>query len=119
MPFGGDDMAHEPFELGRVVDQLGEQVPEVPVEQHLADVEDHALPNHKAPAHAKAPPEASDGVTLPCTARTGRTRPGWAISPGAPCSGGWSCCSNSSGRCRETRDCHGGGPAWTLGRCQF
>src|SRR3546814_13684364 len=84
MPFGGDDMAHEPFELGRVVDQLGEQVPEVPVEQHLADVEDHALPNHKAPAHAKAPPEASDGVTLACTARTGRTRPGWAISPGAP-----------------------------------
>src|SRR3546814_9380445 len=74
MPFGGDDMAHEPFELGRVVDQLGEQVPEVPVEQHLADVEDHALPNHKAPAHAKAPPEASDGVTLACTARTGRTR---------------------------------------------
>src|SRR3546814_12801216 len=81
MPLRRDDMGHEPFEPIRVGDQLGEQIAQIPVEEDAADVEDHGLPNHAPSRHAKAPPEASDGVTLTCTARTGRERPGRAHQP--------------------------------------
>ena len=40
------------------------QMAQVPVEQDAADVEDYAAIDHPTSRHAKAPPEASDGVTL-------------------------------------------------------
>ena len=40
MPLLGDDFGEEPVELRRIVDQVGEQVAQVPIEQHAADVED-------------------------------------------------------------------------------
>src|SRR3546814_11188416 len=62
MPLRRDDVRHEPFELVPIVDQLGEQMAQIPVEQDAADVEDHALANHAAPMHAKAPTDHAAGV---------------------------------------------------------
>ena len=39
MPLGRDDGGHEPFEFGGIVDQLGEQIAQVPFEQDLAHIE--------------------------------------------------------------------------------
>ena len=49
-----------------------------------ADVEDHAPANHACSRHAKAPPEASDGVTLVIKSKRGENTPRRGISPGAP-----------------------------------
>ena len=52
MPFGGDDRGHEALELGLVGDQLGEQMAQVPFEQHAADVEnDCARLAHRRRSH--------------------------------------------------------------------
>src|SRR3546814_9921490 len=45
MPLRRDDVRHEPFELVPIVDQLGEQMAQIPVEQDAAYIEDHALAN--------------------------------------------------------------------------
>ena len=80
---GAVAVQHMLHPLARIVDQLGEQIAQVPVEQDTADIENDALANHRASGHAKAPPEASDGVTL--TRKCAGTRgPGKAFSPGAP-----------------------------------
>src|SRR3546814_16025184 len=42
MPLRRDDVRHEPFELVPIVDQLGEQMAQIPVEQDAADDADHA-----------------------------------------------------------------------------
>src|SRR3546814_160198 len=88
MPLRRDDVRHEPFELVPIVDQLGEQMAQIPVEQDAAYIEDHALANHAAPMHAKAPPEASDGVTPKnlgtSKSKRGENTPRRGISPGAP-----------------------------------
>src|SRR3546814_2917738 len=61
---------------------------QIPVEQDAAYIEDHALANHAAPMHAKAPPEASDGVTPKnlgtSKSKRGENTPRRGISPGAP-----------------------------------
>src|SRR3546814_17037697 len=75
MPLRSDDVRHEPFELVPIVDQLGEQMAQIPVEQDAADVEDHVLVNHAAPMHANATPEAFDSVKLgnaSCRERVGK-----------------------------------------------
>ena len=41
MPFLGNDMAEEPFELLGIVDQLAEQRAKLPLEQHPPDIEHH------------------------------------------------------------------------------
>ena len=84
MPFGGHDMSHEPFEPVLVVNQLREQMPQIPIEQDAANVEDHAAADHAHSGHAKAPPEASDGVTLFTKRKRGKSAPRRSISPGAP-----------------------------------
>src|SRR3546814_12607473 len=61
MPLRRDDVRHEPLELVPIVDQLGEQMAQNPVEQDAADVEEHDMASHAAPMHAKATQEASDG----------------------------------------------------------
>src|SRR3546814_15103620 len=86
MPLGRHHVGDEPFGPSLVVDQLGEQMAQIPVEEDAADVEDHALANqrganHACSRHAKAPPEASDGVTL--TRKCARDIcPGRTLSPG-------------------------------------
>jgi hypothetical protein len=83
MPFGRHDMGDEPVEFARIVDQLREQMAQIPLKEDAADVEDHASANHTGSGHAKAPPEASDGVTL--TSLCARDIcPGRALSLGAP-----------------------------------
>src|SRR5690606_4923607 len=56
VPLIGDDIGQEPVELGRIVDQLFEQMPQVPIEQNLADIEyDRWRPNQGSFRHAKGP----------------------------------------------------------------
>jgi hypothetical protein len=40
VPVEGDDVGEEPFELARIVDELGEEVAQVPADEHLPDIED-------------------------------------------------------------------------------
>ena len=65
MPLLGDDFGEEPVELLPVVDQLLEQVAQVPVVQHAADVED-------------------DGLGSPFSQRAEWFADGGPLSPGAP-----------------------------------
>src|SRR5690606_31506293 len=84
MPLGRDNMRDEPFELALINDQLREEVPQIPVEEDTPDIENHAAANHAPSSRAKAPPEASDGVTLFIKGKRDASAPRRSISPGAP-----------------------------------
>jgi hypothetical protein len=49
MPVAGNDVGEEPLELLGIVDQLSVEMPQVPFEQDLADVEDDGLGSVRQP----------------------------------------------------------------------
>ena len=82
MPFGGDDGRAETLDLVGIVDQLGVEVAQIPLEQHPPDIEDDRAPAHHPaiPAQQNRPPDEPDGGLVTSTASAMRR----AISPGAP-----------------------------------
>ena len=85
MPFGRDDFGQKPIELFAIRDQLFKQMTQVPAEQHIADIENHAAQfgHSSAPARKKPPAIVSGRLSLSMI-HHGRIGNEGLVSPDAP-----------------------------------
>src|SRR3546814_18110495 len=70
MPLFGNDIGAEPVEFDGVIDELCEQVPQIPLDDHPPDIEHHRLkaPRHKSSSqYSNGPLSIAEAGRLCCT----------------------------------------------------